>query len=120
MYQGGIAKFDRKSEKVQVFPLPKELQRNHTQESMVMPIYSYVVGKVWTNNQDDHSIMRLDVKTGAYENLGTFAIAGAGRNINAYGIPANRENDLYLLDFAADNIGRFVALSQVFKGSPRP
>ncbi|PYU24494.1 MAG: hypothetical protein DMG32_13945 [Acidobacteria bacterium] len=120
MYQGGIAKFDRKSEKVQVFPLPKELQRDHTQESMVMPIYSYVDGKVWTNNQDDHSILRLDVKTGAYENLGTFAIAGAGRNINAYGIPANRENDLYLLDFAADNIGRIDAKTKEFKVYPTP
>jgi virginiamycin B lyase len=120
MYQGGIAKFDRKTEKVQVFPLPKELQRDHTQESMVMPIYSYVDGKVWTNNQDDHSILRLDVNTGAYENLGTFAIAGAARNINAYGIPANHENDLYLLDFAADNIGRIDAKTKEFKVYPTP
>ena len=120
MYQGGIAKFDRKSEKVQVFPLPKELQKDHTQESMVMPIYSYVDGKVWTNNQDDHSILRLDLKTGAYENLGTFAIQGAGRNINAYGIPANLENGLYLLDFAADNIGRIDAKTKEFKVWPTP
>ncbi len=120
MYQGGIAKFDRKSEKVQVFPLPKELQKDHTQESMVMPVYSHVDGKVWTNNQDDHSILRLDPKTSTYENLGTFAIAGAGRNINAYGIPANHENDLYLLDFAADNIGRIDAKTKEFKVYPTP
>ena len=120
MYQGGIAKFDRKSEKVQTFALPKELQKDHTQESMVMPIYSYVDGKVWTNNQDDHSILRLDLKTGAYENLGTFAIPGAGRNINAYGIPANQENDLYLLDFAADDIGRINAKTKEFKVYPTP
>jgi virginiamycin B lyase len=120
MYQGGITKFDRKSEKVQVFPLPKELQKDHTQESMVMPIYSHVDGKVWTNNQDDHSILRLDLKTDTYENLGTFAIQGAGRNINAYGIPANNENDLYLLDFAADNIGRIAAKTKEFKVWPTP
>ena len=120
MYQGGLAKFDKRTEKVQVFPLPKELQKDHTQESMVMPTYSHVDGKVWTNNQDDHSILRLDVKTGTYENLGTFAIAGAGRNINAYGIPANHENDLYLLDFAADNIGRIDAKTKEFKVYPTP
>ena len=120
MYQGGIAKFDRKTEKVQVFPLPKEFQKDHTQESMVMPVYSHVDGKVWTNNQDDHSILRLDPKTGTYENLGTFAIPGANRNINAYGIPANHENDLYLLDFAADNIGRINAKTKEFKVYPTP
>jgi streptogramin lyase len=120
MYQGGIAKFDRKTEKVQAFQLPKELQKDHTQESMVMPTYSHLDGKVWTNNQDDHSILRLDLKTGAWENLGTFAIPGSGRNINAYGIPANHENDLYLLDFAADNIGRIDAKTKEFKVYPTP
>jgi streptogramin lyase len=120
MYQGGLAKFDRKTEKVQVFPLPKELQKDHTQESMVMPTYSHVDGKVWTNNQDDHSILRLDLKTGTYENLGTFPIPGAGRNISAYGIPADRENNLYLLDFAADNIGRIDAKTKQFKAYPTP
>jgi streptogramin lyase len=120
MYQGGIAKFDRKTEKVSVFPLPKEFQKDHTQESMVMPLYAHVDGKIWTNNQDDHSILRLDLKTGTYENLGTFAIPGAGRNINAYGIPANHENDLYLLDFAADNIGRIDAKTKEFKVYPTP
>jgi len=120
MYQGGIAKFDRKTEKVRVFPLPKALQKDHTQESMVMPIYSNVDGKVWTNNQDDHSILRLDLKTGAYENLGTFAIPGAGRNLNAYGIPADHRNNLYLLDFAADNIGRIDAKTKEFKVYPTP
>jgi virginiamycin B lyase len=120
MYQGGIAKFDRKTEKVETFPLPKEVQKNHTQESMVMPMYSNVDGKVWTNNQDDHSIWRLDIKTGTYENLGTFPIPGAGRNIAAYGIPADHDNNLYLLDFAADNIGRIDAKTKQFKSYPTP
>jgi virginiamycin B lyase len=120
MYQGGIAKFDKKTEQFQMFPLPKELQKDHTQESMVMPIYSHVDGKVWTNNQDDHSILRLDLASGAYENLGTFQIPGANRNINAYGIPADHENNLYLLDFAADNIGRLDAKTKQFKVYPTP
>ena len=33
MYQGGIAKFDRKTEKFQVYPVPKEWQGDHTQQS---------------------------------------------------------------------------------------
>jgi streptogramin lyase len=120
MYQGGVAKFDRKTEKFQEFPLPKELQKNHTQESMVMPSYSNVDGKVWTNNQDDHSILRLDIATGTYENLGTFPIPGAGRNIAAYGIPGDHENDLYLLDFGGESIGKIDARTKQFKVYPTP
>jgi streptogramin lyase len=120
MYQGGVAKFDRKTEKFQEFPLPKELQKNHTQESMVMPIYSYVDGKVWTNNQEDHSILRLDVASGAYENLGTFPIPGSNRNIAAYGIPADHENNLYLLDFGGESIGKIDAKTKQFKVYPTP
>ncbi len=37
MYQGGIAKFDRKTEQFQVYPIPKEWQGNGTQQSMVSP-----------------------------------------------------------------------------------
>src|SRR5438132_6371031 len=92
MYQGGIAKFDRKTEKFQIYAVPKEWQGNHTQQSMVNPTNSHVDGKVWTNNQDTHAIYRLDVATGQYENLGEFKIPGENRNISAYGIPSDSEN----------------------------
>jgi len=120
MYQCGIAKFDRKTEKFQIWPLPKEWQGDHTQQSMVSPTYSHVDGKVWTNNQDDHSILRLDLATGKYENLGTFEIPGANRTINAYGIPADHDNNLYLLEFSSHNIGRIDAKTKQFKVYPTP
>ena len=115
MYQGGIAKFDRKTEKFQIYPVPKEWQGNHTQQSMVSPTNSNVDGKVWTNNQDTHSIYRLDVATGQYENLGEFKIPGENRSINAYGIPSDSQNNLYLLEFGANNIGRIDAKTKEFK-----
>jgi streptogramin lyase len=115
MYQGGIAKFDRKTEKFQIYPVPKEWQGNHTQQSMVSPSNSHVDGKVWTNNQDTHSIYRVDVATGQYENLGEFKIPGETRTINAYGIPSDSQNNLYLLEFGANNIGRIDAKTKEFK-----
>src|SRR5690349_14403287 len=115
MYQGGIAKFDRKTEKFQTYPVPKEWQGNHTQQSMVSPSNSNVDGKVWTNNQDTHSIYRLDVATGQYENLGEFKIPGENRTINAYGIPSDSQNNLYLLEFGANKIGRIDAKTKEFK-----
>ncbi len=120
MYQGGIAKFDRKTEKFQIWPLPTEWQGNHTQQSMVTPTASHVDGKVWTNNQDDHSILRLDLATSQFENLGTFEIPGAHRTISAYGIPADQENNLYLLEFSSHNIGRIDAKTKKFTVSPTP
>ena len=115
MYQGGIAKFDRKTEKFQIYPVPKEWQGNHTQQSMVSPSNSHVDGKVWTNNQDTHSIYRLDITTGQYENLGEFKIPGADRTLNAYGIPSDSQNNLYLLEFGSNNIGRIDAKTKEFK-----
>ena len=115
MYQGGIAKFDRKTEKFQIYAVPKEWQGNHTQQSMVNPTNSHVDGKVWTNNQDTHAIYRLDVATGQYENLGEFKIPGENRNISAYGIPSDSENNLYLLEFGSHNIGRIDAKTKEFK-----
>ncbi|HEY1231783.1 MAG TPA: carboxypeptidase regulatory-like domain-containing protein [Candidatus Binatia bacterium] len=115
MYQGGIAKFDRKAEKFTVYPVPKDWQGNHTQQSMVSPTNSHVDGKVWTNNQDTHSIYRVDLTTGEYENLGEFKIPGENRTINAYGIPSDSQNNLYLLEFGANNIGRIDAKTKEFK-----
>lgn len=120
MYQGGIAKFDKKSEKFQIFSLPNEWQKDHTQQSMVSASSSHVDGKVWTNNQDDHSILRLDIATGKFENLGTFAIPGAKRTISAYGIPADLDNNIYLLEFGADNIGRIDAKTKKFTAYKTP
>jgi streptogramin lyase len=120
MYQGGIAKFDKKTEKFQIFPLPGEWQKNHTQQSMVSASSSHVDGKVWTNNQDDHSILRLDIATGKFENLGTFPVPGENRTISAYGIPADQQNNLYLLEFGSHYIGRIDAKTKEFKAWRTP
>jgi virginiamycin B lyase len=115
MYQGGIAKFDKKTEKFQIYKLPDEFQKDHTQESMVSASSSHVDGKVWTNNQDDHSIFRLDVATGKFENLGAFKIPGQNRTISAYGIPPDLENNIYLLEFGSNYIGKIDAKTKEFK-----
>lgn len=109
MHQGGIAKFDTRTEKFAAYPLPKEIQGDRTQESMVSPSSSHVDGKVWTNKQDDHSFWRLDVATGAWENLGVFPIPGENRNIAGYGMPTDKDNNVYILEYSAGDIGRIDA-----------
>ena len=105
MYQGGILKFDRKTKQAKAYPVPKEWLNATTQESMVSPQHNDVDGKVWTNNQDSHVHYRVDVATGQYEDLGAAADT-SGTHINAYGMPTDLANNVYLLNFGGATIGR--------------
>jgi streptogramin lyase len=105
MYQAGIAKIDRTTKAVSVFGIPREWQSPSTQASMVSPTHMNVDGKVWTNNQEDHSSLRLDVATGQWENLGE-ARDQSGKQVSGYGMPTDHDNNLYLLEFGGTSIGQ--------------
>ncbi len=111
MYQGGIAMLDVKTNQVKTYKVPDKWQGPNTQESMVSPANWHVDGKVWTNNQEDHSILRVDVKTGEWENLGVLKDP-KGRTINGYDIPTDEQNNLYLLEFGGTKIGKIDAKSK--------
>jgi len=104
MYQAGIAKIDRKTHDVTMYPFPKEWQSPSTQASMVSPQHSDVDGKVWTNNQEDHFTYRLDVATGKFENMGQNKDP-SGKRIRAYGMPTDLQNNVYQLEFGEASIG---------------
>ena len=74
-----------------------------------------VDGKVWTNNQDDHSFLRFDPKTGVWDKLGTYTIPGKNRKLASYGIPADKDNNIYVLEYAADDIARIDAKTKQLK-----
>ena len=108
MYQTGVARFDRQTKQFKIFPLPKEWQADHTQESMVTPTYLSADGKVWSNDQDTHATLRLDVASGKWDNLGAMKDAG-GKGISAYGMPSDQGNNLYMLGFSGMEIGKLDA-----------
>jgi virginiamycin B lyase len=105
MYQAGISRIDRKTHEVTVYPFPKEWISTSAQASMVSPMHSNADGKVWTNNQEDNLNYRLDVATGRFENLGQAKTPG-GKQIRAYGMPTDHQNNLYQLEFGGHSIGR--------------
>lgn len=105
MYQTGVAKFDTKTKKFRIYPIPKAWQADHTQESMVTPTSWTVDGKVWSNDQDMHATLQLDPKTGVWTNLGVVRDL-QGKTVGAYGMPADRENNLYMLAFGGAEIGK--------------
>jgi streptogramin lyase len=105
MYQGGVAKVDRKTGQVQTWSVPKEWQTDATQQSFASPTFSHVDGKVWVKNSDRAQILRLTPATGAWENFGTFTDPQTKKNIGSYGINADHNNNLYMLDFNGESIG---------------
>jgi streptogramin lyase len=104
MYQAGLARIDRITHEVTTYPYPKEWQSTSAQASMVSPQHADVDGKVWSNNQDVHTMYRLDVKSGQYEDLGPSKDL-RGKQISAYGMPTDHENNVYQLEFGGTSIG---------------
>ncbi|MEA2905050.1 MAG: hypothetical protein QOI12_2437 [Alphaproteobacteria bacterium] len=104
MYQAGVARIDRATKEVTMYPFPKDWQSPSTQASMVSPQHSDVDGKVWTNNQEYHDMYRLDIKTGQYENVGP-SKGPDGKQISAYGMPTDWQNNVYQLEFGGTNVG---------------
>ena len=120
MYQTGLARFDRNTETFRIYPLPREWQRDATQQSHFSVAASKVDGKVWVKNSDRSQIMRLDIVTGEYENLGTFHNPKTERPLGIYGIYADQQNNCYLLEFGAGGIGKIDAKTGKFAFYPTP
>lgn len=119
MLQGAVARFDRKEKKFDVFPVPKQWQGSRPQQSMVAPYSAHVDGTVYTNNQEKHEVYRVDLKTGEYTNLGKMTDA-AGHVVDGYGMIADSQNNLYLLEFSGTSIGRYDAKTKQVKIYPTP
>jgi streptogramin lyase len=111
MFQTGLARFDVTSKTFTIFPLPAALNDDAMQQSMVMPGRANVDGKVWTNDVARQQIMRLDLKSGAYERVDPFAFLAKGHSHAPYGMAADDSNDLYFMDFGGEAIGRVDAAS---------
>jgi len=114
MYQSGVARFDKKTATFKTWAIPKEWQTDAAQSGHLDPTSAHVDGKVWVKNSDGSQIMRLDPETGQWENLGSFNDPSNGKRLGVYGIPADRDNNLYLLDFQSSSIGRIEAKTGQF------
>ena len=104
MYQSAIAKFDRKTEKFQMWSTPKEWDTDGGQLGHIAIEGTPTDNKVWIKNSDGSNIYRLDLISNKMENLGKFKDPRTGKRIGPYGIHSDTQNNVYLLDFAAGNI----------------
>ena len=104
MYQSAIAKFDKKTEKFQIWQTPKEWDSDGGQLGHLALTGTPVDSKAWIKNSDVGNIYRLDLLSNQFENLGNFKDPRTGKRIGTYGIHSDAQNNAYLLDFAAGNI----------------
>ena len=114
MYQSGVARFDKKTETFKTWSIPTEWQTDAAQTGHLDPTFTHVDGKLWVKNSDRSQVLRLDIQTGQWENLGSFTDPSTNRRLGIYGIRSDSENNLYLLDFASSNIGKIDAKTKQF------
>jgi virginiamycin B lyase len=104
-FQGGIAKFDRKTEKFQVWSLPPELNGDHVQINQVSPNRHHVDGKVWLQDAGTYTVIRLDVRSGKFEMFEPYKIPRP----NVYDVIPDSRNNGYVLPLGSDEIVRIDA-----------
>jgi streptogramin lyase len=109
MYQANIARFDPKTEQFQQWNVPAEWQTDGSQTGHLAVRATHVDGKVWMKNSDETNIYRMDIATGEFEDFGTQYDPETGRKLGVYGLHSDSNNNVYLLDFSSNNIGKIDA-----------
>ncbi len=109
MYQGGIARFDRTTEKFQIWRLPDAVNIDAAQVNMVSPQSAGVDGKVWTQNNGFAGVHRLDIASGQIETFEPFKTAPKGEPHNIYDVIPDSHNNAFFTDFRQRHIGRIDA-----------
>ena len=117
-FQGGLAKFDRKTETFETWDLPAELNGPHVQINQVGPDRSHVDGRVWLQDAGTYTVLRLDPQSGKFEVFEPYKIPRP----NVYDVIPDSKNNGYFLVLGAGDVGRIDAKSgeiTIFK-TPTP
>jgi virginiamycin B lyase len=95
MYQGSLAKFDRKTKTFQTWGSPDFKNRDEARIAMVMPINADVDGQVWIGGDNEYQV---DVNTGEWKTVDY----GVGlqdkaliKELSSYGVASDSKNNFY-------------------------
>jgi len=96
MYQGSLAKFDRKTKSFQTWGSPTFKERDEARIAMVMPINGDVDGQVWIGGDNEYQV---DVKTGEWKTV-DYAIglpkdSPPVKELSSYGVASDSKNNFY-------------------------
>jgi virginiamycin B lyase len=115
-FQGAIAKFDKKTEKFQVFSLPSDINADYREITFLSPEHSRVDGKVWINDSGTWTQFRLDVASGKFETFEPFP----SPRPTVYGVASDAQNNAYLLVIGNHKIARIDAKTREITFYPTP
>jgi streptogramin lyase len=116
MYQAGIGKFDRKTEKFQTWSLPKEFVGPYVQINQVAPGGYEVDKKVWLEDSGARCAYRLDTTTGKFEQF----VLHAAPAPFIYDVSADSKNNGYVTVIGAGAIARIDATTGKIQFSKTP
>jgi virginiamycin B lyase len=120
MYQGGIARFDKKTTTFKTWTVPSGFTNDETQQSMVGPQHWEADGKVWLNDAGGATrVYRMDMTSGAFEKWEPYNDLPPGQH-SVYGIYTDSKNNLFFLDFGGENVGRIDATTGKLRLFPTP
>ncbi len=107
MYQAAIAKLDTGTEKLQIWKVPADLNRDNTQINMTSPLNTGVDGKIWAQNNGFAGVHRVDLKTGKWETWEPYKESPVGHNI--YDVVSDSQNNAWFTDIGKEHVGRIDA-----------
>jgi streptogramin lyase len=119
MFQAGLAKFDKKTEKMQTFQLHKDVLKEDSQQAMVGAQHWTVDGKVWMNDPSLPGLHRIDLKTGETESWRPYENLPKAPH-SVYGVYADKENNAWFMDFGGENVGFIDAKTKAVTLYPTP
>ena len=105
MYQGGFAKFDRKTEKFQTWSMPPEQNKDYTQINQIDALHAKVDGKIWVQESGTFTLSRMDLATGKFELFKPYPDPSP----NIYDVISDARNNAYFTTFGAAEIGKIDA-----------
>lgn len=94
MYQGSLARFDRRTTTFQTWGSPTYMDRDEARIAMVMPIYTDLDGQVWIGGDNEYQV---DVKTGTWKTI-DYSVGlppGFRAPLSSYGVSSDSKNNFY-------------------------
>jgi virginiamycin B lyase len=105
MYQGGFAKFDRKTEKFQTYSMPADQNKDYTQINQIDALHAKVDGKIWVQESGTFTISRMDLASGKFELFTPYPEPSP----NIYDVISDAQNNAYFTTFGLAEIGKIDA-----------